>query len=210
MQILKVTRKESLEAAARAATEVLVRGGIILYPTDTIYGLGASAFSDQAVDTLYQIKGREKNKPIHAVFRDVASIKEVALWPDVAERLAKAFLPGPLTLILPKLTDNTGGIARDMDTIGVRIPNHPFCQHLSTLTPIPYTTTSANRSGKPPLPTVPEILKQLGDRADLIDLVIDYGQLPPSLPSTIIDLSSSPPTIIREGAIARALIDPFL
>jgi L-threonylcarbamoyladenylate synthase len=196
---------EDPSAASRAA-QVLATGGIILYPTDTLYGLGADAFSDSAVDKIYAVKGREIGKPIHCIVADVASLQGYGEMNDAARSLAQRFLPGPLTLILKKYPGIDGGIAREMETIGIRIPADAFCTALALAFARPYTTTSANISGMKPELSVDRILAQLGERASLIDLIIDAGTLPERLPSTVVDVSSGEPAILREGAIPSAEI----
>jgi L-threonylcarbamoyladenylate synthase len=187
-------------AAARAA-QILAAGGVILYPTDTLYGLGADALSDSAVDKIYAIKGREPGKPIHCIVADKATAAEYGEVNEAAERLMEKFLPGPLTVILKKKPEISGGIARGMETIGIRIPDDPFCRALANGFRRPFTTTSANLAGAGPEGSVDAILAQLGERGDAIDLVIDGGTINGRRPSTVVDVSSGSLTILREGAI---------
>jgi len=184
------------------ASAALRRGGVIIYPTDTLYGLGADAHSDAAVDRIYAIKGREEGKPIHAVFADMVMVEEYAELNDCAKRLADRFLPGALTLVLKKKPHVSGGIARGMDTIGVRIPDNEFCLELARTFGKPFTATSANRSGETPQGSVSAIEAQFGAGADLIDLAVDGETFPMRLPSTVVNVVSGTPVILREGAIA--------
>ncbi len=201
MKILTL-ENASLDAVASEASRVLSRGGIILYPTDTIYGLGCDALSDEAVKKIYILKGRREEKNISCVVSDRAGIEKLGVITRDVEILVKHFLPGALTLVLPKHDHITSGIARGRDTVGVRIPNHPFSLSLARTFGRPITATSANISGMPTENTIEKILAQFGKKADLIDLVIDAGILPSSLPSTVIDCTVSPPRILREGAIS--------
>lgn len=210
MQIIHLKTEADIEKATKAAAVVIAEGGVILYPTDTLYGLGTDAFNNAAVDTIYKIKGRPEGKPIHVIVKDEAAIQNLGEWNETAAVLAARFLPGPLTLILKKLPRVQGGIARDMTTIGCRIPRHPYCAALTHTSPSPITTTSANKSGQPTLRTVPDILEQLGEAATLIHLVIDAGPLPSVATSTIVDITTSPPTILREGAISIQEIEQAL
>lgn len=139
-------RADDLAAPARAA-QILASGGVILYPTDTLYGLGADALSDEAVAKIKRIKGRNEQKPIHAVVADMAMAERYAGVNNVARSLAQKFLPGPLTLILKKKEGIETGIARDMSTFGIRIPDNVFCLDLAREFGKPFTTTSANASG---------------------------------------------------------------
>jgi len=202
MEVLFLNSRNSAQCAARAA-DVLRAGGVVLYPTDTLYGLGADAFSGVAVEKLYAIKAREKGKVMHCVVADLAAAARYAVPDERAEQLARKLLPGPLTLILKKKPNVVTGIGKDIDTLGIRIPNNDFCLALARSFGAPYTTTSANISGAPTARRISEILSQLGPTAGhMIDLVIDAGELPESLPSTVVDLSGDEPVILREGAIS--------
>ena len=209
MKTIHLTENNIDEAVARAA-EVLRAGGVILYPTDTLYGLGADAFSDEALLKVCRIKDRDERRPIHAVFPDLASISEYVTLTPMGEKLASAFLPGPLTLVFEKKANVTTGIARDLSTIGVRIPRNRFCLSLAREFRKPYTTTSANVSNERPLSTVPDIVAQLRGRALDIDLAIDAGPLSPELRSTVVDVRSEKPFIIRDGVISAQEIERAL
>ena len=206
MKTLGLSDKNSVEIAV----EVLRAGGVVLYPTDTLYALGVDALSDEAVAKVFAIKGRGERKFISAVFSDMAMVERYAEVNDAAKRLAEKFLPGPLTLVLKKKAGIETGIARDMGTIGIRIPNHPFCLALAKEFGKPITATSANISGEETKNSVDEIVKQLGSAAEHIDLAIDAGELPPSLPSTVLDLSGAEPKILREGVILSEKIKEAL
>lgn len=195
-----------LDTCVRKAAAVLRAGGVVLYPTDTLYGLGGDAFSDEAVKRVCDIKGRDERRPMHAVFADMEMVRAYADVTPLGERLAARFLPGPLTLIFSKREGVFGGIARDLPTIGVRIPRHEFCIALSRAAG-PYTTTSANRSGAGSPAGVPDVLSHLGKEAAMIDLVIDGGPVDPSLRSTVVDARDAAPLILREGAISREAIE---
>lgn len=173
---------------------------MIVYPTDTLYGLGADAFSDEAVANVCAIKGRDERKPIHCVVADLAMAQRFAEVNDAARHLAKRFLPGPLTLVLKKNPNADSGIARTIGTIGIRIPNNGFCLALAKQFG-PYTATSANLAGAENLRDVHAILRQLGAHAGTIDLVVDAGELPERKPSTVVDVSSGEVKILREGAV---------
>lgn len=187
------------------AVAVLRAGGVILYPTDTLYGLGADALSDSALAKVRAIKGREEKKPIHAIVSDLHMAAEYGEVNEMALALASAYMPGPLTLILKKKEGIETGIMKGMKTVGIRMPNNQFCLDLARLFGRPYTTTSANLSGMPPERSPDKILTQLGEQAECIDLVIDAGDPPAGgaerLPSTIVDVSSGEAKVLREGAI---------
>lgn len=201
METIRLTPK-TMDSAVRNAARVLENGGVILYPTDTLYGLGADALSGDAVQKVRSIKGRAERKPIHAIFPDIETAEEYAEINDDARLLAKRYFPGPLTLVLKKRKEIATGIARGIETIGVRIPDNEFCLRLVREFGRPFTTTSANKSGKKAEPTVEKILKQLGAAAGMIDLAIDAGELPKREPSSVVDVSGERPIILREGAIS--------
>lgn len=190
------------DKAVVRADAVLRAGGVVLYPTDTLYGLGCDALSNDAVAKIYSIKGREIGKPIHAIVADMQMAGRYGEINDTARVLASRFLPGPLTLILNKKKGLETGIASKIDTIGIRVPDNKFCLALSRKFDGAITTTSANASGALSLRRIPEILVQLGKRVRDIDLIIDAGELPERLPSTVADVSTGMARILREGAIS--------
>ena len=196
--------ERGINACVETASVVLKNGRVILFPTDTLYGLAADAFSDEAVDTIYAIKGRDEKKPIHCIVADIAMAEEYAEVTDDARLLFERLLPGGLTVILRKRKNVRGGIARDIATIGIRIPKSDFCLQLARAFGKPFTATSANVSGLAPKRSLSDILEQLGDVSEKIDLIVDAGELPPSAPSTVVDLSGEEPAILREGAISVA------
>lgn len=199
MERLKLTEGNTAVCVERSA-EILKNGGVVLYPTDTLYGLGADAFSDTAVDKVTAIKGRDQRKPIHCIVADIAMAENYAEFSDDARSLAKKFFPGALTLVLKKKPEVSHGIGRYRNTIGIRIPDNDFCLALARAYDRPFTTTSANKAGMPHALSVDGILEQLGAVAARIDLVVDAGDVLPRLASTVVDLSGEEPVILREGA----------
>jgi L-threonylcarbamoyladenylate synthase len=202
--------ENNVSEVAEYAAEALHAGGVILYPTDTLYGLGADAFSDAAVDKVYAIKGRDPHKPIHAVFANTDMIEDYAEVNDIGRALMDAFLPGPLTIVFRKRSGIETGIARGIETVGVRIPDNIFCVSTANAFGRPFTTTSANLAGNVTGRTIPEILAQLGTSQNYIDVTIDAGELPKREPSTVVDVSSGAPVILREGAILASEIRKVL
>ena len=201
MQHIRLEEKTIGTAVTRAA-EVLSAGGVILYPTDTLYGLGADAFSDAAFQRICEIKDRDERRPIHAVFENLAMAKAYAEISPLGRRLAEAFLPGPLTLVFKKKPSVTTGIGHNLSSIGVRVPKNKFCLALAHEFGKPYTTTSANISGAEPPATFQGIVEQLGGNTELIDLAIEGGALPAYLRSTVVDVRNDEPHVLREGAIS--------
>ncbi len=201
MEIIRL--EEGLGEAVIKAAGVLRRGGIIVYPTDTLYGLGADALSDEVVARMHAIKGSDPAKPTHCVVANLAMAEKYVEVNDAARKIAEKFLPGPLTLILNKKPGVEGGIASGMGTFAIRIPDNEFCIELAKTLGRPYTATSANKNGVEPAMTVEKIVAQL-DSGKGIDLAIDAGLAPRAKPSTIINLVSGHPSILREGAIPSA------
>src|SRR3989344_6733942 len=209
MKFLKLAGN-NLERYPKETSQILRAGGIVLYPTDTLYALWVDAFSDVALKKLFAIKNRDAGKPVSALFADIEMAERYADIDERALTLAKAFLPGPLTLILKKKPGIETGVGRGFDTIGVRIPNHPFCLALVKEFGKPITATSANKSGEEIKSSVEEILEQLGAAAKSLDLVIDAGVLAENKPSTVVDISIPKPRILREGAIPTDQIQKVL
>jgi len=180
---------------------ILRQGGLVAYPTDTVYGLGACASIPQAVEQVYRVKERSPNMPLPLLLADVSQITEVAEpVPPVAWLLIHSFLPGALTIVLPKSNPVPDIITAGGTTIAVRIPAHPIPIALVKGLGTPIVGTSANLTGRPSPLTADEVYSQLGDK---IDLIIDGGRCPGSRESTIVDVTKETPVVLREGAISR-------
>jgi L-threonylcarbamoyladenylate synthase len=206
MERVRIETQTDIGEFAFKAAEILKRGGVILYPTDTIYGLGAEALSGEAVQKIYLIKGRDEGKPIHALVADIDMAAKYADLGKYKEAIANT-VGQPVSWICAKQLGVGTGIAQNISTFGFRVPHNEFCLELLKAFGEPITATSANKSGESPKNSVEEILEQLRDGAQYIDLVIDAGTLPLSLPSTVVDLSSGTPTIVREGAVPKDEIE---
>jgi len=179
-------------------------GGVIAFPTDTVYGLGADAFNATAVERIYEIKNRPKYQQFPLLIADVEQLTTLAEpIPEIAWFLAKRFWPGGLTLVLPK-TDSLPVHLASEPTIAVRVPNHHVClaliQHLGN----PIIGTSANISGQPTALTAEEVGQQLGGK---IDFVINGGKCPGGKESTVADVTCESPIILRHGIIPSHEID---
>ncbi|TAJ15996.1 threonylcarbamoyl-AMP synthase [Patescibacteria group bacterium] len=186
--------------------QILSEGGILLYPTDTIYGLGVDASNVEALKKLRALKGREEGKPISIVVADMAMAEEYAVVTPLARKIAEAFLPGKVTLILEAKPNVSEELTAGSGTVGIRIPNHLVCLNLARELGRPYTATSANVSDQETKKTPQEILEQFGEKAIHIARVIDTGELPESLPSTVVDARGLSPIVVREGAVDKELI----
>ena len=179
---------------------ILKQGGLVAFPTDTVYGLGACADNQQAVERVYQVKERPRNMALPLLLAHTSQISEVAEpVPPIAWLLADKFLPGALTIVLYRSNSVLDVVTGGGSTVAVRIPAHPVPVALAEdLGPI--VGTSANLSGKPSVLTADEVCSQFGDK---IDLVIDGGRCPGGRESTIVDVTGEVPVVLREGAISR-------
>jgi len=183
---------------------ILKNGGVIAYPTDTIYGLGAGAYIQSAVKRIYKIKQRAPEKALPLLLADVSEVSDVARQvPEVAWLLARHFLPGGLTIVLLKSSSVPDFATAGTDTVAVRVPAHPVPVALVRGIGMPLVGTSANLSGKPNLLTADDVCSQLGNK---IDLIIDGGPSSGGKESTIVDLTGEKPVLLREGAIPREKI----
>lgn len=201
MEILDLARVD-LDTAAKKAASVLAKGGIVLYPTDTIYGLGVNALDRNALARLKELKGREKKKPISVIVPDIAAMAKYGVLNQKARSLAERFLPGALTLVVPA-TDFLPQDSMLNGNIGMRIPDDPFCLALAHAFSAPYTATSANRSGHITPHTAHGTIEHFGSFAHNIDLVIDGGPRTSGVPSTVVLCKGEDTHVLRDGALSR-------
>lgn len=202
MEHIKVDSKNPGRRIIRKAAGVLKARGLVVYPTDTAYGLGGNALDAGVIRRVYNVKLRDFSKPTHVVVRDWKMVEELTYTNNFAKVLYNSFLPGPITLILRKRNIVPDILTGGLPTVGIRIPDNSITQLLSKSVNFPYTTPSANKSGGKTPYSVDDVTNQLD--IDRIDLILDAGKLPKVLPSTVIDLTTSPPKIIREGPIPKS------
>ena len=195
MKILKINANNPEKDKIKAAISVLKRGGTIVYPTDTVYGIGANILDVEAVQKVYQVKKRSPLKPISACVSKIEDIHKIAYMDKNTEKMVEKILPGPFTVILKKKENVSSILTSGGEKIGVRIPDSKVCMELSTAFPI--TTTSANISGEKIPESLNGILKQVGDG---VDLILDAGVCKHGTHSTVIDMTDSP-KIVRKGAV---------
>lgn len=187
------------QAIIQSAVELLRRGGVVAFPTDTVYGIGADYRQEAAVGRLYQVKGRPQTKAIALLLADVSQMADVAQSiPDVAWLLAKRFMPGGLTLVLRKGAAVSDVVSGGLDTVAVRVPQHPITIALIAALGRPLATTSANRSGEPSPTMADEVRATL---ANDVDLIIDGGRCPGGVESTVVDVREGTPRLLREGLV---------
>lgn len=180
------------------ACDTLKRGGIVLHPTSTAYGLAVDATSIKGANKLNRICNRV-NKPYIVLVGGIEMAKQYGEVSDLAEKLMQKFWPGPLTLVLKKINPSINPVRFDSPHVALRHDNHEVTLALSATYPVPYTSTSANPSGEPTPYSVKEALDQFTEND--IDLVIDYGTLPITPTSTIVDCTIHPLQIIRQGVV---------
>jgi L-threonylcarbamoyladenylate synthase len=184
--------------ALAVAIDILTGGGLVAFPTDTVYGLGALAFDENAVGKLYDVKERGIEKAIPVLIGDFSQLERVASGTNlICQKLAKRFWPGPLTIVIPRHPSIPDAVTT-LPTVGVRIPDFASTRELLRLTG-PLAVTSANISGQSSPSTAPGVEAQLGGR---ISLILDGGVTPGGMPSTVVDCSKGQPVILREGPIS--------
>ena len=191
-----------------AATEVLRAGGLVAFPTETVYGLGADATNPAAVARIFAAKGRPATHPliVHAATA-VDAFRWAAEVPAAAQRLAVACWPGPLTLVLPRHPDLPGAATGGQPTVGLRVPDHPIALDLLARVARPIAAPSANRFGRVSPTSAADVRAEFGD---LVDVVLDGGQSAVGVESTIIELVGPRPLLLRPGGVPVELIEEIL
>ena len=198
-EILSTHTPALFSAAVKRAVELLRAGEVVALPTETVYGLAANALDEKAVAKIFEIKGRPANNPIivHVAGIEMAKCC-VKNFPAFAEKLAKSFWPGPLTLVLPRAKEIPDVVTANGETVGVRWPSHPFIQAVIRECDFPLAAPSANRSNQISPTNAEHVCKQLGGK---IPLIVDGGQSQVGIESTVLDLCVSPPQVLRPGMI---------
>jgi len=203
MVVLPSSQPGSIEQAVA----VLRAGGVVAFPTDTVYGLGAHGFMASAIEKLYEIKERDRQKAIALLMARVEDVAHVAVQvPEIAWRLAERFWPGALTLVLPKAATVLDVLTAGGSSVAVRVPAHDIALKLISALGVPLAATSANLSGQPEALTAEEVRGALGER---VEFVLDGGRCPGGVPSTVVDCTVVPPVIRRRGALASE-VEAFL
>lgn len=189
-----------------AAAEVIRRGGLVAFPTETVYGLGGNATCDEAVAAIFAVKDRPRINPliVHVPDRELAA--EYVVFSDAARALADACWPGPLTLVLPRQKTSRISLlaSAGLDTLAVRVPSHPVAQALLRSCDLPLAAPSANPSGQISPTTAQHVASDLGDR---VELILDGGPVPIGIESTVVGFEGDRPVLLRAGAIARETIE---
>jgi L-threonylcarbamoyladenylate synthase len=200
MNVLRVDPQRPEPAALERAAEVLRAGGLVAFPTETVYGLGAHALDPAAVESIYRAKGRPSYNPLIVHVADAGAARRLAgEWPEAAERLAARFWPGPLTLVVPKSPGIPDLVSAGLPTVALRVPAHPVAHALLRTAGIPLAAPSANRSTEVSPTTAEHVRRSLGDR---VGLILDGGPCPVGIESTVLSLSGGVPTVLRPGTIS--------
>jgi len=181
------------------AAAVLARGGVVAYPTDTLYGLAVDPARESAVEALFKVKARRAEQAIPLVAADLTQVERVGRMTPLARVLALRFWPGPLTLVIEARPGIPEAVQGGTGRVAIRIPDHRVAQGLAAAAGGALTSTSANRSGGSPPSTGEEVASALGDE---VDLLLDGGSSPGGLPSTIVDVAGDEPLLLRTGAVA--------
>ncbi len=206
--VIQVDRDRPRPSDIARAADCLRRGGLVAFPTETVYGLGVHALDAEAVQKLFYAKGRPANDPLIVHVAEFAGIAPlVTAMPDAAATLAARFWPGPLTLVLPRSRAVPPAVTAGLDTVAVRIPAHPVAHALLTAARIPIAAPSANLFSRPSPTLAAHVLEDLNGR---IDMIVDAGATDVGVESTVLDLTVSPPLVLRPGAITLEILQSVL
>ena len=206
-KILFVNKKTPDKEVIQKAINVIKSGGVIVYPTDTLYGLGANALDSSAILRVFKIKNRPLTQALPVIVSDLDMAKKLTFITQEAEQLMKIFWPGPLTIILEKKPIVPQIITGGKEGIGLRIPKHVLPLAISKISGLPLIATSANKHGGLSPVEISDVLYQFKEG---IDLFIDGGKSEIGFGSTVIDLTRRPPMLLREGSITKENIESII
>lgn len=189
------------------AVRVLREGGLVCYPTDTVYGIGAAAGNEEAVRRLFDVKERSPDKALPLLLADPAEAERVADVTPTARALMERFWPGGLTIVMRKRSSYRSAALAGGDTVALRVPDHELVRAVVRSLGQPLTGTSANRAGAPSPVTAAEVAEQVGDR---VDIIVDGGRSPGGVESTVIDITEDSPVVLRRGMVGGEEIEEAL
>lgn len=206
---LNLNDQGQINKTIEIAVKTLKRGGVIVYPTDTLYGLGANAFNEDAIAKVQKIKNQDRDKPISIIVKDMKMARKIACIDSKIEKILSRVWPDSITVVLRKKDIIPYILTGAGETVGVRISDNKFISALFSKIDFPITATSANISGKNNLLKPEEIIKKLGEEKICPDFFINTGEIKNPTASTIIDLTTSTPKIIRMGIVGVKEIKNF-
>lgn len=188
--------------------QIIKQGGLVVFPTETVYGIGTNGLEEKAIKKLYEVKKRPLNKPISLLVSNIEMVKEIAKdITDVEYKIMETFFPGPLTIILKKKKRIPNILTANSDTVGIRMPQGEIARKILEYANIPIATPSANISGKPSGTNIQSIIQDLGNQ---VDCYIDAGESQIGISSTIVQVVDGIPHILRQGSITKEQIDRAL
>lgn len=203
MKVLEINPKNPAEQVITEAVKMIRWGGSVVFPTDTVYGLGVDALSERAVSRLFRIKKRPLNKPVPIMVKDIAMAEQLAFIDRKIEKVLEQVWPGPVTVVLEKRGIIPSILTAGQSKIGLRIPNYRITQYLLEQFNKPITCTSANFSGEQPILCADEIIKIFQKIYPRPDIILDAGCLQNKTPSTVLDLTGAKPKILRIGPVTK-------
>jgi len=207
-KVIKINRDEFVQKELEEAAILLRKGGLVAFPTETVYGLGANALDETAAKRIYAAKGRPSDNPLIVHIAEMSALRELAAEvPNAAVLLGEAFWPGPLTMILKKSSIVPNGTTGGLATVAVRLPSDPVARELIRLSGVYVAAPSANASGRPSTTTAQHVYEDLNGR---IDMILDGGPVPIGLESTIVDLTGEVPMILRPGYITKEQLETVI
>lgn len=203
MEWAKVSEVSPDRDAIEWAAAVVTAGGLVIYPTDTLYGIAADPRNAAAIERVFAVKGRPEGQALPLIAASREQAQQVAKLPPAAMSIASRFWPGPLTLVAPAQPGLARGVAAQDGSVAVRVPDHVIARRLAEAVGFAIVSTSANRSGGRPSALPRDAASAL---ADAVDLVLDGGETPGGPPSTIVDARMDPPRLVRDGAVPFSLV----
>ena len=206
---LDLNNKNQIEKVSNDAARVLQSRGVIIYPTDTLYGFGVNAFNENAIIKVFKIKKQDRNKPISVIVKDIKIARRIACIDSKVEKILKRIWPGPITAVLRKKDVIPYVLTGNSETVAIRIPDNSFISALMKKIDFPITATSANISGEKNLLKSAEIVEKFKNSGISPDLFINAGNIKNPTASTIIDLTATTPKILRIGVVGKDKMQEF-
>lgn len=205
--IITLTSERFDQEGLKRGAGIILKGGSVAFPTESFYGLGVNVLDEEAIQRLFKIKGRREDHPILILIPSRKTVEQYVVHvSDLARQLMDRFWPGGLTMVFEARPEISPLLTAETGKIGVRLSSHPIATGLARITGVAITGTSANVTGHPACRSAHEVMEALGDD---VDLILDGGYTPGGKGSTILDVTVSPPKILREGLVGRNILEPF-